>query len=374
MRWGRVTGKTVEKTMNIEFGRLGGWILLPLLAVAACGDAEAGDPVEGVDGAPGFVRVINVETEAVEPRLFVEEIFLTGVVEANRDVTVAAEESGTIVEVLVENGVAVRQGQPVARIDDRVLRAQVDQARAAAELARETWDRRKRLWEEDRVGSELAYLEARFAAEQSAASLRTLEERLARTVVRAPIAGLVEDRMVELGELVAPGTAVVRIVDVNPVKIVAGVPERYAPDVTVGATASVSFDVLPESGETGRIHFVGAAVDPRNRTFPVELRLSNRAGLIKPEMVANVSLERRSIPDAVVVPQDALVRVEEGYVVFVVEGSGDSAVAAVRPVQLGPSQANEVVVRSGLEAGDALIVVGHKSVADGDRVRVVEGR
>lgn len=374
MRWGRVHGDGVGRDMKMDFGRFGAWALLSALAVSGCGDAQAGDPVESAQGGPGFVRVINVETEEVVPRLFVEEIFLTGIVEANRDVVVSAEESGTIVDLLVQKGTKVAQNQPIARIDDRILKAQVDQARAAAELARETWDRRKRLWEEERVGSELAYLEARFAAEQSAASLRTLQERLDRTVIRAPVPGVVEDRMVELGALVAPGTAVVRIVDVDPVKIAAGVPERYAPDVRVGATASVTFDVLPDASETGRIHFVGAAVDPRNRTFQVELRLSNRAGLIKPEMVADVSLERRSIPGAVVVPQDALVRVEEGYVVFVVEGEGESAVAAARVVEVGPSQGNEVVVTSGLAAGDRLIVVGQKSVAGGDRVRVVEER
>jgi membrane fusion protein (multidrug efflux system) len=357
---------------NIDRGGRGVRVVpLVLLALAACGDAEAGNGTEAGEAEPSFVRVINVQIEEVQPSRFVEEILLTGVVEANRDVTVSAEEGGTVKEILVDKGRWVAAGQPLLRIDDAVLRAQVDQARAAAELARETWDRRKRLWEEERVGAELAYLEARFAAEQSAANLRSLEERLARTVIQAPFEGLLEDRMVEVGSLLSPGTAVFRIMDVHPVKVVAGVPERYAPDVQVGASARVTFDVLPEAGVDGRIRFVGAAVDPRNRTFPVELRLPNRDGRIKPEMLANVSLERRAFDDAVVVPQDVLVRTAEGYIVFVADGEGEALVARERLVELGPSAANRVVVTAGLEAGDRLIVVGQKSVANGDRIRVV---
>lgn len=350
--------------------------LLPLLVLAAaCGDAEAGDPSvpEGDAGDEGFVRIINVETETVAIEEFVERVRLTGVVEASRDVLVSAEESGTVVETVLEKGARVRAGQPILRIDDRLLASQVDQARAAAELARETWQRRKRLWEEDEVGSELAYLEARFNAEQAEANLRTLQERLDRTVVRAPFGGILEDRMVEIGALVSPGTPVARVVDVNPVKIAAGVPERYAPDVTVGAPATVTFDVLPQANAEAPVQFVGAAVDPRNRTFPVELQLPNASGLIKPEMVANVTVQRRRVSNALVVPQDAIVRMADGYQVFVVEGSGDDAVARARAVTLGTSQANRVVVLEGLEAGEQLVVMGQKSVADGDRVRIVGG-
>ena len=107
-----------------------------------------------------------------------------------------------------------------------------------ADLAKETWDRRKRLFEEDQVGSELAYLEAKYASEQATANLNVLEERLARTTIRAPIDGILDSREIEVGNMVAPGTPVARIVDNNPVKITAGVPERYAADVRTGAEAA----------------------------------------------------------------------------------------------------------------------------------------
>jgi RND family efflux transporter MFP subunit len=318
--------------------------------------------------------VINVEVQVVQPRVFVEDLRLTGTVEAVRDVTVSAEESGVVRELLVEQGSNVAAGQPILRIDDRVLASQAEQARAQAELARETWERRKRLWEEDRVGSELAYLEARYGAEQAAANLATLEERLSRTVVRAPIEGVLDDRMVEVGTMVSPGTPLVRIVDVDPVKVTAGVPERYASDIRTGAGVSVSFDVLEGSYFEGTIRFVGASVNPRNRTFPVEFTVPNPGRAIKPEMVANVSVVRRTLDEVLVVPQQAVVRVSEGYAVFVVRQEGEREVAEAVPVQLGASQANEVVVTSGLQPGDRLVVVGQAQVAHGDYVRVLEDR
>lgn len=346
-------------------------VVLASLAAACGGDASAGSAAEQ-DERP--TRVVNVEVEVVVPRPFTELIRLTGVVEAHRDVTLASEEMGVVREILADRGTFVRQGEPILRMEDRALSAQVEQARAQAALAQESWDRRRRLWEEDRVGSELAYLEARYQAAQAAAALESLEERLARTTLRAPFDGVVEARQVELGSMVSPGSPMVRLVALNPAKIVTGVPERFAPDVATGAPVRVTFDVFPGEEYTGRIAFVGSTVNPQNRTFPVELTLPNPGNRLKPEMVANVQLVRRDLGEAVVVPQDALIRVEEGFVVFVVEGEGAAARAAVRPVQTGPAQQNRVVITSGLEPGEALVVVGQQLVAAGDRVNVVARR
>ncbi len=341
--------------------------LLALLGLWGCGGAQAEDATQEDE----FVRVINVEVNTVEPMTFTETIRLTGSVQANQDVMISAEESGVLREIMVEKGNRVRAGQEIFRLDDDLLSAQVEQARAMAALARETWERRKRLYEEDQVGSELVYLEAKYAAEQAAANLRLLEERLERTVIRAPIAGVLDSREIEVGSMVGAGTPVARIIDNDPVKITAGVPERYAPDVRTGARADVTFDVLAGEVFTGDITYVGVAVNPRNRTFPVELVLPNPGGMIKPEMVANLELVRRSMDEAVVIPQEALVRTETGFVVFLVEEGEDGRLAREQEVQVGPGQGNQVRIVSGLSAGDRLIVVGQHSVAAGDRVNVV---
>lgn len=362
--------------MSIEQGWKRAFAVSAVLALAACGgDAQADGASEAAPGeeASGFVRVINVETHEVSAGEFTELIRLTGTVLADQDVIVAAEESGIIRELFVEKGTRVTAGQPLAKIDDRVLKAQVDQARAQAELTAEIWQRRKTLYEEDQVGSELAYLEARYASEQAAASLAALQERLERTTVRAPIAGILESRDVEIGTMVQPGTPLARVVVLNPVKIVAGVPERYAADVKVGARVDAQFEVLERTYQA-ELTYVGAAVDARSRTFPVEFRVPNPEGTIKPEMVADIGLVRGTVNDAVVVPEESLVRVEGGFVAFVVTGAEGSEVAEVRSVERGPSQRNQVVVRAGLEPGDRLVVVGQQQLANGDRVRVVGAR
>jgi membrane fusion protein, multidrug efflux system len=345
-------------------------VVAGILALALAGAGCTGDARAESNEEAAFQRMVNVAVEPVAPGPFRETIRVTGTVRADRDVVVSAEEAGIVRELLVPRGAAVRAGQPLARIDARVLETQVREAEARAALARETWDRRKRLFEDDRVGSELAYLEARYQWEQAEAAVATLRERLQRTVVRAPGGGIVDERLVEVGAMVSAGSTVARIVRIDPIKVAAGIPERFADDVAVGAAARVTFDVFPGRPVDGRIGFVGTTVNPRNRTFEIEVVIPNPGGSIKPEMVANVEVTRQDLDAAIAVPQDALVRVEQGFVAFVAENDGGADVARTRPVTLGATQGNRVVVHAGLEPGDQLIVVGHKQVADGDRIRI----
>lgn len=359
--------------MTIDRRPVSGLLLLgaAALVVAGCGgDAEAGGAPQAETGE-SYSRMINVEVRPVEATSFTERIRLTGTVHANRDVLVAAEESGRIEEILVEKGSTVRSGQPIVRIDDALLGSDVEQARARARLAQDTWERRKRLWENDGVGTEQSYLEAKYAAQEAAAALARLEERLARTTIRAPFGGVLDERRVEVGSMVSPGTPVARIVDLDPVKVVGGVPERYASDVETGTAATVTFDVLPGEMYEGELTYVAATVNPDNRTFGVEFTLPNPEGAIKPEMVANIALVRRVLSDVVVVPQESLVRTEDGFRAFVVEESEGRTVARARSVETGASQENRVVIHRGLAPGERLVVVGQQMVADGDRVRIV---
>lgn len=341
-------------------------------AGAPDGAAREASPAPARDGgrATGG-RVVNVEVVTLGAEPFTETIRVTGVAEANRDVTLSAEESGRIRALPVEKGSPVSGGDVVARIDGTILSAEVGQARAQAELARERFERQQQLFEEERAISEITFLEARYAAEEARERLASLEERLARTRVRVPFAGVLDDRLVELGSMVSPGTAVARLVDLDPIRVSGGVPERYAPDVAVGTEATVRFDVLPDTAFRARLAYVGATVDRESRTVPVEFTVRNPGRMVKPEMVANIEIVRRELAGAVVVPRDALVRREDGFAAFVVVEGGDGPVARARSLEVGPAREDRVVIRSGLEAGDRLVVVGQDQVAEGDRVRVV---
>ena len=200
-----------------------------------------------------------------------------------------------------------------------------------------------------------------------------IEERLQRTTIRAPFAGVFDTRLVEVGSVIAPGQPIGVVVDLEPLKVTAGVPERYAANVMVGAVAGIGFSDLGQEG-LATVSYVGARAHPDNRTFAVELSLETPVAGAKPQMVADVVLQRRVLSAAVVVPRQALVRTESGYAAYTVEGEGADAIAVASPVTLGPAAADEVVIDSGLAPGDRLIVIGQHQVADRDRVRIVNER
>ena len=148
-------------------------------------------------------RVVNAEVTPVVPSTFVQYIRVVGEVEALHDVTVSAEESGTIAAFLAGKGERLVRGQPVTRISSDLLAAQVEEALALAEVAAERYERQRRLWQQ-RIGTEIGLLEVKSQAISSAARLKVLETRLARTVVTSPITGIFDQQYVEVGELVSP--------------------------------------------------------------------------------------------------------------------------------------------------------------------------
>jgi RND family efflux transporter MFP subunit len=338
----------------------------------ACSQAE-GEAGNGddVDQADVNVRVVNVEAQPVLLGEFTGFIRVTGEVEAIRDATVSAEESGRVHEFLTEKGAWVEQGQALVKLEDDLLLAQTEEARASAQLAREEWERQRQLWEVDSVGTELMYLQRKYQAEIATARLEQLESRLDRTVVRAPVAGVFDDYFLEVGEMAIPGAPVVRVVDISRVKITAGVPERYVRSVTRGDAAIVTFDIFPGREFQGRVRFVGTSVDPSNRTFEIEILLNNPQGMMKPAMVANVQVQRERLESVIAVPQDVVLRSADGYKVFVIEDRDGYHIAKARTVVLGPAAGNTVVIEEGLERGDLLITLGQQLVDDESRVRLV---
>jgi RND family efflux transporter MFP subunit len=343
--------------------------LIASLVVAAC--SPSGQASEAAEAGEEFVKTVNVEVNSVAPTDFTIYIRLTGEVEALNDVTMSAEETGVIERFFVEKGEFVRKGQAIAKIRDRVLRAQVDEAAAASQLAAERFERQRQLWEDEGIGSEIAYLEAKFQAELQVARLQTLEARLERTTLRSPVAGVFDERHADVGEMVAPGTPVARVVEIDRIKVTGGVAERYAAAVQPGDSARISLDVLRDQELVGVIGFVGASVDERNRTFPVEILMENPGRVLKPHMVANVEVASARLQDVIVVPQSSILRTEDGYQVFVAVQQDGGLYAEARPVRVGPLYANQAVIEDGLVEGDQLIVVGMQLVEAGDRVRIV---
>jgi RND family efflux transporter MFP subunit len=344
-------------------------VLIAATLATACGRTE-GAQAQPSESEEEPRRVVNVEVMEVRPESFTHFVQVVGTVEAQRDVMVSAEEGGVVETVEAAKGEVVRPGEALVRLDADVLRAQLEQAASQAALAEESWQRQKQLWEQDSIGTEIAYLQAKYNAETARAQARVLDERVSRTVVRAPISGILDDRTVEVGSMVSPGAPVARILDVDTVEVVAGIPERYAADIERGARVAVTVKSLGGREYVGAVDFVGTAVDGGSRTFQVEVLVPNPGLGIKPGMVADVQIARRTLEGALTVPRHAVMRRENGYVVYVARRAEDGWRAEVRPVEPGPSRDERVVIESGLDAGDRVVTVGQQQLAAGDAIRI----
>ena len=359
-------------------------LLFAVLLIAGCTPPEAAEGDAPTTEEPQTRRQVRIETVFVNPSSFEDVIELTGTVEAYNDATVSAQVTGTI-DYRVPRGSYVGRNRVIAVIDSTMMyasyqqtRAQLDVAQAQYDLAADTYNRQEPLFQ-DSIISALEFETVRTQYNQAAAQLSQakavvaqMREQLDHTRITAPFSGTVEHYFTELGEQVVMGTPIVRVVSTQRVKIVAGVPERYANEIEKGTNVRLAFDTYGKFEREGTVSFVGRAINPNNRTFPIEILLDNPDQNLKPEMVASLFLTRDEIEDVLVIPQVAVPLDEAGHSVFVVVEEGGALVARRQRVELGPSYAGNVVVESGLSAGDQIVVNGQYNLTEGDQVEVVQ--
>ena len=215
----------------------------------------------------------------------------------------------------------------------------------------------------------------------ASAGVASAQSQLANTRIVAPFSGVVEARLQQPGELASPGQPVVRLVGAGNVKVTAGVPERYAGEIEQGTQVQVSPNAYAVEARGGRAAIqslralgVGLAIDEGSRTFPIEVAVENADRSLKPSMVVRMDVTRSILENVIVVPTEAIVRDERGTSVFIVTQDSSGAVATRRVVELGPNAGETIVIRSGVAAGDQIIVSGAGSLTEGERVRVTETR
>ncbi len=361
------------------------FLLASAVFLSSCGDASETAQAEPTPNAAPTVRTVQVETVVLEPTHFEDMIALIGVVESLRDAVLSAQSTGTLISQS-SLGSTFRKGGTVARIDDTLILAALDQAkanlestRAHATLAEDTFRRQEPLYA-DSIISALEFEQlrsnlnaARADLSQAEALVTQAEKQLENTYVRAPFRGRVEEIFAEEGEQMMPGGQIVRLVDTDDLKIRAGVPERYAIDIHEGTPVTVHFKAYGVGERKGVISFVGSVIHPQNRSFAIEVELRNEEGTLKPEMVADVLVTRVVLEDQMVLPQTSILRDESGSSVYIVDRSSGRALANRRVVLVGASFGGMTVITSGLEAGEEVIVIGQTNVTEGDAVHAVQG-
>jgi len=342
-------------------------------AAATLGAALAAGPGCGPDEPqPGGPGAVVVQTAAVERRTLPRVVSAVGSLESPEPSTVAAEVPGTVVFIDVPEGERVPAGHVLARLDDEELRARVAADRARFRNAEDRLRRVRRLHDQG-VASQQALDDAVSAHDAARAALDESGTRLRKTAIRAPFEGVLGLRQVSRGDYVAAGDPIVRITQVDPLELVFGVPQRHARAVAVGQ--AVLGTVGPcEARFEAQVSAVDPRIDPTTRTVQLEARVPDPDGALAPGMAVRVRLVIGEIPDARVVPQEAIVRQGTKHLVYVVQ---DDGTVATREVTLGEFfvdgvQVEEVEGAEGVDgelaAGDEVVVAGQQKLRPGTSV------
>jgi RND family efflux transporter MFP subunit len=297
---------------------------------------------------------------------------LQGSVETKKNIVLYPEFSGLLTRVYVKEGQNVVAGQLLATIDDGGLSQQLAQIEVQASLAKTTFERQERLWDQ-KIGSEIAYLQAKANYEGQQKVVNQMRSQVAKTTIRAPFSGIIDDVMTEQGTVVSAGqSAVFRLVNLGDMYIQADVPEGYLPTVAVNKDVEIYFPVLGETIKS-KVSQVGNYINPNNRSFKVEVNVPNKNGNVKPNLTAKVKINDYTNTDAILIPQSVISENANGeqYIYITNSTNNQSEAIAKRViVETGKTQGDFVEILNGIKNGDTIIIEGARSVRDGQLVEL----
>lgn len=347
--------------------------LLLLLAITACSEQEPPAPTSTSK------QIADVVVHELKEETWQGTVKTFGVIEALEEVNVAAELSGTVLAVHVNEGDQVEAGQLLLELDPQKRQfllqqanQQVKKARTVLEEARLKLQRRRELAEKETISKEildnamLAVDSATAAYQQAIASHQLAQRELSDTRIFSPTAGLVDIKAVEAGEPVAAGASLITLQAVQTLRMHTWVSEADILHIRAGGNA-----LITASGITGRqyraqIAWVGVNADPETGNFPVKLILSDNTNALRPGMTASALLNGIAVPNALLLPEAALVDRGRRRVVFVVE----QGTAHLREPSLAAGFSNRLHILGGLSAGDKVITQGQEQLLDGAPVNI----
>jgi membrane fusion protein, multidrug efflux system len=337
-------------------------LLVTLLFSTGCEQRESRAQVGGQEDQG---RNIQVSIEEVRPRPIRDIMILPAETEAWEDVRVPSDTAGRVEWIGPDEGDRLKKGALLAKVDVSSLKAALDQAQAAFDLADEVYRRRVELYEKKLIAKEEL---DRSRTERSVAEgdLKQARVYYERGMIYSPVDGVVNHLFVDQGEFIGRGDPLADIVNVDRIKVNVDVPEMDVRFIEKGQDVMVRIDAFPEQRIPGKVDFVPYKADAATKTFPVRVLISNADRAIRPGMIARVAFLRRVIPDALTSPLFALVD-KSGERILYVEKEG---VAHARTVSIGVIEGDRVQITEGLEAGDHLIVKGQNDVEEGLPVEV----
>jgi len=306
--------------------------------------------------------------------IFTHYLEIQGNVKTKQNILVYPEMPGILRKIFVQEGQRVTKGQLLATIDDGGLSNQVAQVEATTQLAKTTFERQKRLWEQ-KIGSEIQFLQTKTNYEAQTNALKQLKSQQAKASVRAPFSGVVDNIIKEPGTVIAPGqgSEIFRIVNLNNMYVEAEVPEKYIASITKNKEVKVEFSVLGKSVNS-KIRQVGSFINPNNRSFKIEVPVENKSGNIKPNLTAKLQINDYTDAEAILIPQSIISENAKGeQYIYVLKDKklNNEAVAERLIIETGKTQGDLIEVTKNLAADTEIIMEGARSVTNGQVVKVI---
>ncbi len=308
----------------------------------------------------------TVAVTAVAAQNFVHSIDVQGQVDGDENIAITAKSAGVVKRVNVRVGQTVQKDQILAEIENDIVRTQITDLKSSLALATDMFNKQKSLWDQ-KIGTEVQYLQAKNTKESLEAKLATLNETLDMYLIKSPISGTVDNLPVKLGQMVAPGILCAQVVNFGSLKIRAELSESYSANVKEGNEVELFF---PDINRTikSKVSYVAQAINPMTRTFGVEIDLPSEKAF-RPNMVAVIRIVDYNNSKAIVVPVNTIQSMDGHDHLYIATRKGNRMVATKRDVKVGPVYNGKAEITEGLLEGDQLITSGYQDLNDNELIR-----
>ncbi|WP_281636549.1 efflux RND transporter periplasmic adaptor subunit [Flavobacterium marginilacus] len=315
---------------------------------------------------------VNKEVEALvsavklKDTVFNHYLEIQGSVNTNENVLIQPEFPGNLVQLNVKAGQKVSKGQVLGRTDDGGMSQQLASAENQYALAKTTFERQKNLWSQ-KIGSEIQYLQAQAQMISAQKGVAQIKAQIAKTVIKAPFSGTIDEVFVEKGEVVAASQkGLMRIVNLGNMYVSTSIPETYIGKLKIGTEVDVYLTSLGKTYK-GKVRQIGNFINPNNRSFGIEVSVPNPENLLRPNQVAKLKVIDYVSKNAVVVPTNVIQQdgKKNSFVYTVANSNGKTGIAKKAIVKTGQSSDNVTEILSGLNADAIIVTEGMNTISDG---------
>jgi len=312
-------------------------------------------------------KIVNVEFTTVKPQEFSHYIEVQGKVDGEDNVGVSPKSMGVVNEIFVKEGDAVKKGQVLAQIDDAVMRQSLNEVQTQLDFATSLYNKQKTLWDQ-KIGSEVQYLNAKTNKEALERRKSTLIDQIDMSKIKSPINGTVEDIPIKIGQSVAPGLPVFKVINFSKINVFADVAEAYSAKIKKGDEVIVAFPDL-QTEVKATLDFSSKFISPVNRTFAIKIKLDGNKIDYRANMIAIIKIRDYFNPKSIVLPINSIQNESAGKFVYVVKEDKGKKTARKQQIKTGQSYNGLVEVTEGITENDKLITTGYQMLEDGSLIK-----